>query len=65
MVSEVTSATTRSPGRAWRTNTTRPSSARATHPPPAAMAPVTTSILAGDPGRRAGRPGPTTLGSFG
>ena len=28
------------PGKAWRTKTTRPSSARATQPPPAATAPV-------------------------
>jgi nitroreductase len=41
----VTRASTRSPGREWRTNTTRPSSERATHPPPAAIEPVTNSMV--------------------
>ena len=39
----VTRARTRSPGTAWRTNTTRPSGARATHAPPAAAAPTSSS----------------------
>jgi len=41
--SSVTTARTRSPGRQWRTNTTRPSSARATQPPPAAIGPASRS----------------------
>ena len=40
VVSEVIRARTRSPGRLWRTNTTRPSGPRATQPPPAAIAPT-------------------------
>ena len=39
----VTRARTRSPGRLWRTKTTWPSGARATQPPPAAMAPTSSS----------------------
>src|ERR1700677_1879587 len=45
LVTEVTSACTSSPGSEWRTKTTRPSVVRATHPPPAAMAPVSSSMV--------------------
>ena len=43
-VSSVIAARTRSPGNAWRTKTTRPSSALATQPPPAAIGPASSSI---------------------
>ena len=43
VVSEVIRARTRSPGKLWRTKTTRPSGPRPTHPPPAAIEPTTTS----------------------
>ena len=43
----MTWARTRSPGRLWRTKTTLPSGARATQPPPAAMAPTSSSRKSG------------------
>ena len=46
----VTRAITRSPGREWRTKTTRPSGARATQPPPAATAPTSSSRSSVPPG---------------
>jgi hypothetical protein len=46
-VSSVIAAPTRSPGRQWRTKTTRPSSALATQPPPAAIGPISSSSSGG------------------
>ena len=57
-VVEVTVATTRSPGSECRTNTTRPSGAWATHPPPPAMSPTSRSSSA--PTSRAAGPASVT-----